>query len=103
MRLLSTIISIYIFALFTLPCTDSESCADNGINHTSTHHEDDHEELPCSAFCACDCCGNRSIEMEYSFVLPKNIAAQIEKTTIPYQSPFHSQFNASIWQPPKLA
>ena len=102
MKILATILSIYILTLTAIPCIDLP--ADNILQkiELSQSSRDNHQNETdnCSPFCTCDCCVApvlpQNTIFEFSFVdfLKYNFSE--------YTSVLISSLFVSIWQPPKL-
>lgn len=109
MKLLTVILSFYIFALSTIPCVDIEhdSAAHAKVNHTSEKekHSHDKDSDLCSPFCICNCCGQQ-ITLTLVPSINYNFQVQFEEIKTSnsiYTSAFNSTFYGSIWQPPQIA
>ena len=113
MKIATNILTIYMFALSLIPCSDGGGGIVEIANHffgIEHQHVSDHEQHSkgcgddtCSPFCVCNCCS-------ISVNIPTNIDfhdkyIMLVSTKIPsYKSNFYpSGFNASIWQPPRFS
>ncbi len=106
MKKIAFILSIIIFSLSLMPCTDGYTC-DIDAYGMSVHndgsdghnHNDDEGDL-CSPFCYCACCS-------VSFTM-NNLNMEIKSNIIPlqeylfsYNSIHSNEFDDNVWQPPK--
>jgi len=70
-------------------------------NHTQ--HSKDCGDDTCSPFCICSCCST-SINAPANINYTDKYIALFPQNLISYKSDFHfSNFNSSIWQPPKFS
>jgi hypothetical protein len=107
MKLLTVILSIYIFTLSAIPCVDVEigSAGHSTVTHSSEkeNHSHNKENDLCSPFCICNCCSNVTLTyvptITYDF---QNQFEEIKTSNSFYTSAFHSNFYGSIWQPPQI-
>lgn len=107
MKLLTVILSFYIFALSASPCVDIEveSAAHSTVAHSSEkdNHSHDKENDLCSPFCICNCCAG--VTLTYVPVITYDFTVrfeQIRSSNSIYTSVLHSNFYGSIWQPPQI-
>lgn len=107
MKLLTVILSIYVFALSAIPCFDmeSDSAAHVAMHESSEKHSHSHDKDNdlCSPFCICSCCGQVTLTYTPSinFDFPVQFE-EIKSSTSTYTSVLHSNFYGSIWQPPQI-
>ncbi|MGO3807035.1 MAG: DUF6660 family protein [Sphingobacterium sp.] len=109
-RVLCSILAIYLQAVFLVPCADSygtetSSLADHA--NESTHAgEHDHSQTAdmCSPFCQCNCCGTVLGGVFHWEGISFSELQTIELTSrVPhYVSPFVPRYVGEIWQPPKI-
>ena len=106
MKLITIILSIYIFVLSATPCVDIETeSAAHSASHSSekdNHSHDKHNDL-CSPFCVCNCCGQQTLT--YAHTITYDFPVQFEEIKTSnsiYTSISHSDFFGSIWQPPQI-
>jgi hypothetical protein len=89
-----------------MPCVDIEYSYDSNRGITIFQHEqkqDNHQEI-CSPFCICSCCGQQIVfQACNSFLIPTQPVYQAGKETTFYIQKFVSDFNGTIWQPPKVS
>lgn len=103
MKAFSTLLSIYILFLVSVPCVDDiRGCEQlntkTELMHTAHHHDTQHDS--CSPFCVCSCC-NVTIVLTHN-VFEAQPLSTVEFKVIPfYQESISCYFN-HIWQPPKL-
>ena len=88
-----------------MPCADIEyNDSNSGI--TILEHEqkqDNHQEI-CSPLCICSCCGQQIVfQASNSFSIPVQPVSQAGKETTFYIQNFLSNFNGTIWKPPKVS
>lgn len=103
MKLFSTILLLYIFALVALPCADvsnADQVKNTAISQNSHTHRHSADDL-CSPFCACSCCVSSIISPEYAIQLNNCLLAPDYNSC--YISSYVSSLFASIWQPPKIS
>ncbi|WNM20417.1 DUF6660 family protein [Flavobacterium capsici] len=107
MKLLTVILSIYIFTLSAVPCVDVEigSAAHSTVIHSSENKANSHDKENdlCSPFCICNCCSG--ITLSYVPTITYNFQNPFEVIKTPnsfYTSALHSNFFGSIWQPPQI-
>jgi hypothetical protein len=111
MKLFSLILSVYIFCLAVMPCSDihlvleeSKQAIAHHDDHT-THDHDQDTEKHCSPFCTCTCC-HTPINFEFGIknFVPDILYVEIstdEITFLYYDSP-STAYRNTIWQPPKV-
>ncbi|KAB2912960.1 MAG: DUF6660 family protein [Bacteroidota bacterium] len=105
MKYVLIILSIYLFSLSCIPCSDNKEC-DIIVSSLQNiggmeHDEHNHTSESCTPFCTCSCC---------STVAPCNTIARfqfVQNTTPDIVYPvlgdnFYSQYFNTIWQPPKI-
>ena len=106
MRLLQGFMSVLIFVLAMLPCTDSEDhthghgkvCAAAESVDTATHSEHgDHVEL-CSPFCHCSCCHTHLVFLQLE-ITPPAIATPVAAYGS-REDQWSSHVPNALWQPP---
>lgn len=107
MKLLTVILSLYVFVLSAIPCVDIES--DSAAHQTVScsaekdNHSHNKESDLCSPFCICNCCAGVTLSyvptITYDFPVQFE---QIQSTNSIYTSALHSNFYGSIWQPPQI-
>ncbi|WP_242203620.1 DUF6660 family protein [Aestuariivivens insulae] len=103
MKILTTILAIYIFALNIVPCEDGVAISDEVKTELSQAIDHDHQHQDadlCSPFCQCHCCHihvTHFNEVEYTLSNPL-ISCEVF---------FHTEglvkaFNNSVLQPPQV-
>lgn len=106
LRWLTYILSLYIFVLATLPCTDQlvvQTSTD--LTHLkSDSHDHDHEEGDtCTPLCGCSCCGAHITEVAYFwYESPEQPFVYRIKDQFFKNKPLVSDYKGSVWQPPKF-
>ncbi|MFC6269488.1 DUF6660 family protein [Frigoriflavimonas asaccharolytica] len=106
MRLFTFFFSIYLFALAVVPCADAmtihEQFSQNSEFSQTDQHSENHQDL-CTPFCTCSCCGI-SLDIKFASVFLKFPEAKSEfyKIIANRQTSLFSNYNGSIWQPPKI-
>ena len=111
MKLFSLILTVYIFCLAIMPCSDIHLVL-NEVEHSAAYHSDheshDHnqnKEQHCSPFCTCTCCHTLiNFEFGNKDIIPVKLFVQIstdDNTFLYYDSP-SSTYRNTIWQPPKV-
>lgn len=92
--------------LALVPCSDTaNSCEDNNAvslpvdNHNHGEDADD----SCTPFCHCSCCSISLTVFNFcSFTLTQPTVEFIEEVLYSTYSNFHSSYQGTIWQPPKI-
>ena len=110
MKVFSSILALFMMALFVMPCADMyEKNVFNIQEHSTelTHQgSHDHQETTdmCSPFCLCGCCGIVSgIVLQWNvYNLVKAKTFELSKPEIYYKSIFIPCYFGKIWQPPKI-
>ncbi|WP_370450986.1 DUF6660 family protein [Olivibacter sp. XZL3] len=106
MKVLISILSIYIVILSFIPCENKEFCCIDGMNNVKKQHKqvdstEHNPTCPCSPFFSCgSCTGVVLFSMEIDFLIeqcPVTSAYFNYEETEPQSSP------QSVWQPPKTA
>lgn len=106
MKSAAFILSIYILLLTTIPCADSgEKCQDVSGNcaisqtHNFSHGHSEEKNDSCSPFCVCNCC-HVSVLITSIIYFSKSTEV-LENFMQSFYKEITSQYNCSIWQPPK--
>ncbi|MFV5696587.1 DUF6660 family protein [Flavobacterium sp. LB3P122] len=106
MRIVNFILSIYFIILSCMPCVDIVYNYDSNSGITIVQQEqkqENHQEI-CSPFCICSCCGQQIVfQASNYFAIPTQPVSSVGKETILYIQKFVSNFNGTIWQPPKVS
>ena len=104
-QILTSFLSVYLFVLMVLPCTDAHARVNNDQATQITQADDnDHHHTDieiCTPFCVCGSCVAAVVLQqlaEFTFFIPKPKNRLISNF---YQSLNH-EFYGSIWQPPQL-
>jgi hypothetical protein len=102
MRLLATILSVYIVFLAALPCIDEPEDHSVQKNVISQQSADSHqnEQDHCSPFCTCQCCATPVVVMDYTVHF--ECFSYIQKNLTEYKIVSITSPISSIWQPPKI-
>ena len=104
MKVLSIILTFYLFYLCSFPCQDkcnvSECKAKTEADSHKSHESKSDDCSTCSPFCVCNCChGNTLIALSPVFTAFYNIPS----TDITSYRVFQiKEILFSIWQPPKI-
>ena len=103
MKFFTIIFSIYILVLSLAPCSDSVEC-DEGNKTEQSHNNHKHENENCTPFCICACCG-QPVASNINYPVAQTVSKPeiFNKSISIYNQTFISQFNANIWQPPKIS
>ena len=111
MKYFSSILALYMMALFVTPCADKFD-AEVYHNHEHTtetshhHHDRDHSDTTdlCTPFCICGCCGAISgiVLQESLSDLGKLIDLDLSTFVTYYKPVFIPRYFGEIWQPPKI-
>ncbi|MGV3762131.1 DUF6660 family protein [Parapedobacter sp.] len=102
MRILFTLLAMYMLAVFLIPCADRY-----GVQ-IAEYHQDSHDHTNetdmCSPFCLCNCCGAVSaVAFQWNGISFSEIKAiELTKPNPPYISQFIPYYIGEIWQPPKI-
>ncbi len=110
MRILTFILSIFVFAMAIMPCEDSMDSAVSE-NVLQAHFEEplhDHSRNGkdgCTAFCICQCCGTSiTIPSLYTFSdLNKIVLYSYLFHYSSYSSPYSFDYFNRVWHPPTLS
>ncbi len=100
-RWISIILSILIFSLSIIPCSDSHTCGMEEHEVLGHNHSEDTEDH-CSPFCVCHCCG-------ISIGLPEEVEdlSFHEKKSIKYTFAYFFDYlfdhSSNTWRPPNQA
>ncbi len=101
MKFTAVILSIYIMALTTMPCTDNHTSDE--ISSTFELSELDHIHSSdidlCSPFCFCNCCQTLSQLTIYKSFQIYRIGFNL---SIPVSVQNEIEYIISFWQPPKV-
>lgn len=104
MKILATILSLYLLVITCMPCCDLQECDNASESQFTTQQshqaENEHANEICSPFCICACCTS-VVELdqtdEYSFDRPEVTATFFQHTVAVVSNDF-----SAIWQPPKV-
>ena len=103
MKLLTVILSLYVFVLAAMPCIDEGE--NNSVTYSlkKDNHSHDKENDLCSPFCICSCCSGVTLlyETAIAYEFQKEFEG-IKTSNSFYTSTLHSNFYGNIWQPPKI-
>jgi len=104
LKVILTILSLYILSVGAIPCTDGMHTHSDVIElsqNGNQHHQDNQEDI-CPPFCNCNCCGCGAFS-NFSFQL--NTLQLFSPTSLNFSDlryQFLSRNFSSVWQPPKL-
>lgn len=102
MKLITFILSIYIFALNLAPCADYVESNNDIKTEISQSLDDDHNHQNldlCTPFCICQCCHINTTYFQFVDFNPD--ISYISTQDFFYLSGTEKDFNTSILQPPK--
>lgn len=103
MKILATILSIYIFALNLVPCEDDDSFNDQVKTQISQDMGDNHQHQDsdlCSPFCMCSCCQIHATDIQN---VDFKLKTTIHSNKVLFQTTaVEKDFNATILQPPQV-
>ena len=110
MRLIASILAIYILLLSCLPCADAETtagvpvmtateAAHNGSTNNPHGHHDTAPDL-CSPFCHCSCCVVFTI-VSNAVIIPVQPAALHTPVLPGYCHTHTNSISLPVWQPPR--
>ena len=106
MRLITFIMSFFIFTLSLLPCTDHQEESERHTTELSgrDHHDEHGEKDSCTPLCYCSCCGCGGYVVSIPELHFTSIKIKILPVIVPdYYTDFTSTYFYSFWQPPKLS
>ena len=87
-----------------LPCSDYDGCVEKS-NHTTTEQHTDHDtnDLACSPFCCCSCCGaSMCVKLYFPEIEWAKPIFSVNTFFSLYIS-ILSNYYGNIWQPPKMS
>ena len=101
MKNITFILSLLIFVMSVMPCSDNYTCEDTDTALSAKHdHSDDEGDL-CSPFCFCSCCGIKvNIQMESNSLKP--LMEMADAYLFTYESLYTSSYIEKIWHPPAV-
>ncbi len=109
MKILSSILALYMTVLFVMPCADryDKEVRNDQEHATERTHQDTHDHTGsdlCTPFCLCSCCGMVSgIVLQWNvFNIGKANTFDLSKPKVYYKSIFIPHYFGEIWQPPKI-
>ncbi|WP_262245836.1 DUF6660 family protein [Parapedobacter soli] len=109
MKVFSSILALFMMALFLMPCADiyEKNVFNNQEHSTEITHQDTHDHTEsdlCTPFCLCGCCGIVSgVVLQWNiFNIGKIKSFDLSKPKVYYKSIFISRYLGEIWQPPKI-
>lgn len=103
------ILSILLFAVILVPCTDTvdashrlnENLAQH-LEHQDSHGHEHDENDTCSPFCYCQCCSVASLTpLEFTEVTFKPLQAIIHQQNSLYENHYSFGTNTKLFQPPR--
>ncbi len=103
MKWLALLFGIYVFSLACMPCVDEidHNCTNQSEQSAhQTSSQNHHQSSACSPFCVCVCCNVNVVVANY-FVSTNPTVIQ-RKSYVPVYENIISNYNHSIWQPPKI-
>ena len=104
MKILSFILSLYVFYLSIVPCCLDDNCNDEIKTEQTENHSKDHQEDSCNAcspFLTCGTCSG-FLFSKLTFHIKKVHFTKSKFIGI-YEPQFTDVFFAKIWQPPKIS
>ena len=101
MKIIGSILAIYIILLSAVPCCSFDDCPDDKTEQTSNHEQGDDDCGTCSPFFSCEGCAAatttiQQVQFELSPALVTAVYAGFKPSTL-------SEAHFDFWQPPKLA
>lgn len=109
MKVLFSIITAYLVALFIMPCGDlykkDMSHAHEYPIQTSYQYDHVHAEAvdSCSPFCVCGCCGMvSSVDFQWGIYTVKVKSFVLSKSKVYFRPIFIPSYFGEIWQPPQI-
>ena len=109
MKYLSLLLSIYLWALTAVPCSDMPNTEQDNVRYstisqadTSSEHEHSHSDI-CSPFCVCACC-----QVLIVFPFSSTFTPQVPITNVDrdydtyYTYKKVTAYYGAIWTPPKV-
>lgn len=107
MKYIAIILASVTLFLSLIPCSDGADktgiyAIEKAMTHSDSgdHQEDQHQD-GCTPFCTCNCCASGAALLfnTYQIISPTFFTV---KNTLLFDQSGLSQFNHSIWQPPKI-
>ena len=103
MKILASILSVYILLLTAIACVDAphsskKSQVEFATHESSSNHNDTDN---CTPLCTCDCCISNVIPIDNSIHLDCKDYTFAEYSA--YSFSYISILFATIWQPPKIS
>lgn len=105
MKLLATILSIYLLGLTAVPCVDGETAHVTADNQTSevvlsaSAHDHATGEA-CAPFCSCQCCQIQLTLVDFPIFKPLNPSFQA--IFVASANDLVDEFSNSLFQPPRV-
>lgn len=105
MRFLAYLLSLIVFVMIALPCTDSifdsinESVSTEIHESHQEHSQDIHDE--CTPLCTCNCCGT-SITLPVLITFKQNNLKNYDTCNFFYAYHYHYKFAKGLWHPPNI-
>ncbi|AWG20080.1 hypothetical protein FFWV33_00365 [Flavobacterium faecale] len=104
MKIIALLLAFFILALSSQGCCDDDNCEKEGLlTHTEQKQHKDNCDNSCSPFFSCGTCVGFTFPNPTFYLLEQQftlIETNLVSTFIPQ---LRSQFNAAIWQPPKIS
>ena len=109
MKYLSLLLSIYLWALTAVPCSDMPNIEQDNVRYstisqadTSSEHEHSHSDI-CSPFCVCACC---QVLIVFPFSPTFTLQVPITNVDMDYNTHYTYKkvmaYYGAIWTPPKV-
>jgi len=104
MKLIVTILSIYVLVLTAIPCSHvavgHSMCKMEQQNDNTDQHDSESGIDHCSPFCTCNCCATPVLTEDP--IIQFSCFKYCQHNYSEYYSTFTNSFFATIWQPPQL-
>lgn len=106
MKLIAFVLSLILFTMVALPCTDSMfTCTNenNTVELHQTHQEHSHETHDeCTPLCTCNCCGT-SITIPLLITFKERTIKIYDTNRFFYTYNYHYKFAKGLWHPPNIS
>jgi hypothetical protein len=101
MKLIASILSVYLVFLLAIPCCSFDNCPDDKMEQSASHEKGDEECGNCSPFFTCTGCSGATLSVENGNFEIFPLMANPKFTG--YILSFIPDVHYDFWQPPKLA
>ena len=101
MKVIALILSIFLFALSIIPCSDGETCEaeQKEISDSQEHDHSKDSTDHCSPFCICACC-SVSVPLEEEIAGTNYLHPGFEEGNASYSFIYAFTYLQAVWRPP---